>query len=160
MPDCQDQDRKTLIHKLAIDATLEASQSLLEHAIHIQDSDAIEVSQQLIEKALIAKNPWNTGLEFINGGWTKTVNSVLSRGTPLKVTQGQCQIIDCPSCFYENICSREQTHKVIQRSRDLIASINKTDKTLEESKTFKAKFTDEQALKDSVTKNQRQFYND
>lgn len=128
MPDCQNQDRRNLILKLASDAAVEASQTLLEHAIRIQDSDAIEVSQQLIEKALIAKNDWDhRGLELVNGAWIKTVNSVLSKGTPLKVAQGQCQIIDCPSCFFESICAREQTAKIIQRSRDMLAAMKETD---------------------------------
>jgi hypothetical protein len=123
MPDCQDQDRRNLILKLASDATLEASQTLLEHAIQIQDSEAIEISQQLIEKALIAKNAWHTNLTWTGSAWTKTVENVLAKGTPLKVTQGLCQITDCPACFWESICSREKTEKIIQRSKDLIADM-------------------------------------
>jgi hypothetical protein len=157
MTDCQDEDRRNLILTLAHDSVLEASQALMDHAIATQDSNAIAVSQELIEDALKA---WNSSLEFSGGVWRKTVNSVLSRGTPLKVTSGQCKIEDCPACFYESICTREQSEKLIQRSRDLIASINKTDKTLEESKAYKAKLDRVQEQKDSVTKNQRQFYND
>jgi hypothetical protein len=128
---------------LACVSAIETASDVLEQAVNTGNEKEIVPLQELLEYALgaseidIARDvatgrvfaedayawchdaAWNENLTWTGSGWTKTVKNVLAKGMPLPVKAGQCKIEDCPSCFWESVCSREETQALIDRSREI-----------------------------------------
>jgi hypothetical protein len=142
---CKDRDRQNLVLKLAHDAVIEASQTLLEIAVRDQDDETIEVSQRMLENILsfnvdaAASSVTDSDRVFVTDAfqsYLKTTQTVLAKGTPLMVLSGECKITDCPSCFWEAICSREETEALIARSREIVDRLKQSEKTKKEKTAY------------------------
>jgi len=123
---CQDVERQAIIQAFAREASLEAAQTLLEKAIKAGDkklvAGASQVLRSVLEAGLPAVENVQDALSFPS--YLKSMKTVLAKGIPLRVLGKQCRVEECVTCFYESICQRITTEKIIEKSRSLIESLS------------------------------------
>jgi hypothetical protein len=112
MPECADPARRRLVLSLARQGALQATQSLLEEAVHANNVELVTNVQRMLERTLKVRAGEN------DAALGSTEQQLSYRGQ-LCNPDGS----DCNRCWWERICNGEAFQQVISRAQKVVKEI-------------------------------------
>lgn len=130
-PNCADPARRRTVLSLAMQGTIQATQTILEEAIRENNPELITNSSEMLRKVLQGnrnENDAETGSMYMIDSYQPNKPHFLETFSG----RVECKPEDCQRCFFKAICDSEETEAIISRAQELMKDLKyyvpKTDR--------------------------------